>query len=607
MKKELTDLLKVKHARYVSEPHLEKNHPGLLDWILGETDFLEEDVSIAERIFCIHHEITEHPKCPNCGKKVRKWHGAKTSLTSYKHGTCSTSCSKLACTNPNVELPEDVEHPLDEEPRKLSRNLAAVIVARRKVRDMGLDHTQMTSRECLHVAIVGTGNGCAVCGELTTFDDQKMKYRKHCSSKCAANNHDTVSKRKITNLEKYGHENVFGSEEVKETIRQTHLGRRGVDHHAKVEGYKFPKVNREKVAIARKKTTYKSFKRFEDVVVPEFSEEEFLGGGYHKLYEWRCKTCDNVYKSWYHNGTLKECPICNVGTKSEREILEFLGQNKIRTEVRSRKIIPPFEIDIYVPDHKLAIEVNGLYWHSEKVIGTKDHHLNKTLECEKRGIRLIQLFEDEWKIKQKIVKDRLSYVLGLKRSSVIGARKCKITEIDSRSKNSFLSEHHIQEADRSSIKLGAFVNDDLVGVMTFCKQRRALGRKNVIEGQWELSRFATDGKNSYPGLASKMLKRFKETNDWNEIVTYADRRWSQGNVYEQMGFTLSHSSKPNYWYTPDYHVRFHRFNFAKHMLQEKLGDQFDSDLSERENMEKAGYVRIWDCGNLVYVMENDEV
>jgi hypothetical protein len=115
------------------------------------------------------------------------------------------------------------------------------------------------------------------------------------------------------------------------------------------------------------------------------------------------------------------------------------------------------------------------------------------------------------------------------------------------------------------------------------------------EGKWELSRFAT--KASIVGGASKLLKYFIRNYNPKAIISYADRRWSVGNLYEQIGFKCTGTSSPSYWYTKDYRIRLYRYNFRKSILL-KLGA--DPNKTEWEIMQDLGYDRVWDCGTLRY-------
>ena len=439
--------------------------------------------------------------------------------------------------------------------------------------------------------------------------------------------------KKKTNLEKYGVENVFQLEEVKEKIKQTNIEKYGAIRAISREeikekmfstniekyGTKIPSQNYEvkekmKKSISltideranNKKTNFIKNLDLDDLeAVPLFSFEEYKGTAYKNKYLWKCKKCGFEFKYNLYSGRRPKCPICIKSdiffSNQEKELKDFVSSLEINFICNTRSIISPLELDIYIPDHKLAIEYNGLYWHSDQFKG-KEYHLFKTLQCEKLGIQLIHIFEDEWLFKKDIVKARLRNLLG-KNSRRIGARQTTIKEIDPKTKNQFLEKYHIQGKDGSSIKLGAYYEKELIGVMTFSKPRIFMGKK-YKEGLWELSRFATISDTYTPGLAGKMLKYFERNFNWLEIYSYADRRWSQGNLYRQIGFEYDSETKPNYFYANQKDlIRKHRYNYRKSEL--KKFENYNSDKTEFEIMNEAGYLRIYDCGNLKFIKRKD--
>ena len=262
------------------------------------------------------------------------------------------------------------------------------------------------------------------------------------------------------------------------------------------------------------------------------------------------------------------------------------------TRVSDRSLIRPFELDIYIPEKKIAIEYNGLYWHSQRRGKDKKYHLNKTELCEDKGVQLIHIFEDEWIKQPKIVRSRLRNLTG-RVSRKIYARKCIVKEIDNKVKGKFLDRYHIQGNDRSSVKSGLFYKNRLVAVMTFGKSRYS---KTT---QWELIRYCTIGNFRILGGAGKLLKHFEREHSPTSLVSYADRRWSQGKVYKALGFNHSHNSNPNYFYIDGVLKRSSRVKYQKHKLEKLLGE-FDPNLTEYQNMLTNGIDRIWDCGNMVF-------
>lgn len=292
------------------------------------------------------------------------------------------------------------------------------------------------------------------------------------------------------------------------------------------------------------------------------------------------------------------CPACGcITSKQELFVEDILRIGNVEFSRDCRDIITPLELDFYLPDHNLAIECNGLYWHSELWGKDKNYHLNKTNLCRDSGIRLIHIFEDEINNKPDIIKSKLNSILNINKRKLYG-RKCEVREIDSKLKSKFLDKYHLQGNDKSSINLGLFYNNKLVSVMTFSKRRLALGKNLTEEGEYELSRFCGNFHFYIIGGASKLLKYFERKYKPSKIITYADKRWSEGGVYFKLGFTHTHDSKPSYWYIKS-NKRIHRFNFRKSELSKKL-EVFDSKLTEWENMKNNGWSRIWDCGNMVF-------
>lgn len=293
------------------------------------------------------------------------------------------------------------------------------------------------------------------------------------------------------------------------------------------------------------------------------------------------------------NGCIK---CSNNGTSShEIEIKTFIKSLDVKIIENTRKIIKSFELDIYLPDHKIAIEYNGLYWHSE-IYKDKNYHLNKTQLCSEQDIQLIHIFEDEWLNKQDIVKSRLKNILGLTQKRVYG-RKCEIKEVSTKQAREFLINNHLQGYSNSSIRLGLYYENKLVSLMTFGNLRKILGQ-NKKENSYELLRFVNELDTSVIGGADKLFKYFIKNYNPKEVISYADKRWSVGNLYEKLGFEFVHDSKPSYFYIIN-KERKYRFNYRKDLL---VKDGYDKAKSEHDIMLERGIYRIYDSGNKKYIL-----
>lgn len=293
------------------------------------------------------------------------------------------------------------------------------------------------------------------------------------------------------------------------------------------------------------------------------------------------------------------CPMCGVEQNSfqslgETEISDYIKSLNVQTQVNNRTILYPKELDIFIPSHNLAIEYDGIFWHSE--LGGKDrnYHIEKTRKCNEKLIHLIHIFESEWKQSQDLVKSRICSLLG--KNATIYARECVVEELDIDTTRSFLNENHSQGFVSSSISLGLKHQGMLVGVMTFGHPRFAK------DFQWELLRFCCAKFTNVVGGANKLFKCFIRKYNPQSIISYSDKRWNRGTIYPLLGFEYSHTSKPNYFYFlgNDTLTLLNRQKFQKHKLQTTL-EYFDANLTEWENMIMNGYNRIWDCGNDVFV------
>lgn len=343
------------------------------------------------------------------------------------------------------------------------------------------------------------------------------------------------------------------------------------------------------------KRSYERYILKSEYDIPLFSLEEYFDRKNSKAkLKFKCKKCGNEFEAHHDNGFHSRCPKCfplKSISHQEKEIVDFIKSLNMSIEENNRKIINPYELDIVIVDKNIAIEFDGIYWHNSEN-HSKNYHLIKTELCEKQGIQLIHIFENEWNSKQDIVKSRIKNLLGIYDNTVF-ARKCEVKEIDNKSSIEFLDANHIQGGINSSVNLGLFQNDVLISIMTFNKSRFDKTH------EWELARFCNKLGYHIPGAAGKLLKYFERNWKPKSLVSYADRRWSQGKLYTTLGFTIDHISKPDYWYFKDRYVLESRLKYQKHKL-EKILQIFDKDKTEFENMKDNGYHRIFDCGNLVF-------
>lgn len=281
-------------------------------------------------------------------------------------------------------------------------------------------------------------------------------------------------------------------------------------------------------------------------------------------------------------------------------LLDELNIEYIKNDV---EIINPHVLDIYIPSLNLAFAIDGNMTHSELQGKDKKYHIGKSKLCESKGIKLVHIYEDEIEHKFDIVVSRIKN-LCYKSDIMLYARKCKIVELDYKTKHAFLARTHIQGDTNSAINIGLEYDGKLVSVMTFANER-VIYRNANDRNFYELIRFANELNMNVVGSFSKMFKYFIEKYKPNQIKTFADIRWSGVNpektVYFKNGFNFDKITEPSYWYMDKtkYLERKHRFNFTKHNIITRH-PELDTSKTEWVLMQELQYDRIWDCGTLKF-------
>jgi hypothetical protein len=312
----------------------------------------------------------------------------------------------------------------------------------------------------------------------------------------------------------------------------------------------------------------------------------------------KCTVCGNLWEATPNNtiGNLSGCPVCaknKLRSNSEEELTKFIQSVYPGwVELNDRSILGGKELDILLPDLGIAIEFNGTYWHREALVG-RNYHLNKTIGVENFGYRLIHINEDEWIHKQHIVKSRLESLVGT--SVKIAARKCVIRQVSPDDASLFLVANHIQGTCVSKYRYGLYLDSRLVAIMTF-----GTPRFNSVYN-YELLRYCSILGSTVIGGASKLLRAFTKSNI-GTIISYADRRWSTGNLYMKLGFRFSHFTDPSYRYYKGLD------SLSRHQCQKHLLVQqgYDINSTEVEIMQHRGYHRVFDCGNSAWVLEDNK-
>lgn len=322
-----------------------------------------------------------------------------------------------------------------------------------------------------------------------------------------------------------------------------------------------------------------------------------------------------VYKKFDELGFNMEDVFDVSSSMFEKEIKAFLDKNNISYKTHNRDIIAPLELDFFLPNFNIAIEINGAFFHNSSIQTGHNqppkerlYHQNKSLLCEKKGIRLIHIFE--WELYKQNIDKTLSFlesVLHIKQKRVF-ARKCTLQDISSKKANEFYEKHHLQgKTSNCKYNYGLFYNNELIACMSFSKRKE----------EFFLARFCSESGIEVVGGASKLFSYFIKTVNPTIIISFSDITKMSGKVYEILGFKIEEITAPSYWWFKNINNIYWRRDCQKQYMHKLPG--FDPNYkylehkkddfwkrSEKEIMESKRYIQIFDSGMRKHVWRKEE-
>ena len=545
-----------------------------------------------EKLYCYLYDIFTIPKCQNqsCNNFV-KFMGFNKGYRSY----CSVKCKNSDINNKNnIKNSLIAKYGVDN-PMKSSLILNKVKNTK-KNRYGDENFTNLTQTKLT---------------KKNRYNDEYYNNRKKAQEtslkKYGKKNYTNRKKAKETSLEKYGIEYFNNREKAKKTFLAKY-NNEYFNNREKAIGTCLDKYGVKCYSQSnefKNKIFFKTLQRWVDKLNIDINDLEYHNDNFiihnfckkHKSFEINRYVLKNRIKYGIEN----ICTICNPinehSSIKEYELKDFI-ENELKIKIEKTKIDNK-EIDIYIPDNKLGIEFDGLYWHSDLFLD-KNYHLNKTELCEKAGIQLLHIFENEWIYKKNIVKSIIKSKLGFFNKRIY-ARKCKIKELNTKQAIDFLNKNHIQGAINSKYKIGLFYDNELISIMTFGKKRIALGNKENSDDKYEMLRFCNKLDTQVIGGASKLLNYFIKKYKPQSIISYANRRYSNGNLYNKLGFEFIGNTIPNYWYFKSHeYILYHRFKFRKDIL---IKNGYDLNKNEAQIMAELGYYKIYDCGQMKFELK----
>jgi hypothetical protein len=482
---------------------------------------------------------------------------------------------------------------------------------------------QLTFAEMIYLFYHNMDNPpvCRICGGKTKFIGYTKGYREFCSYKCMNSCKDIQERKKQTSLKNYGTTNPMQSEEVRKRLADTNIQRYGVENafqskelmkRAKqtcLEKYGTEYANqseevKKKIAEAKRQNILNKY--------PNIVLIESTGDGVDiytmECHDINCDKCTNggfkISSNTLYDRMRRGVELCTTkyppgthikNTSIEKFVHDLLDEHNIKYETNNRKILSGKEIDIYIPSKRIAIECNGVYWHS---MYDSSYHYEKWKKCQELNIQLLTIWEDWITTKPEIVKSIILSKLGIYKYSV-GASKCKVKKVDSNEAKKFLNENHIQGFCSSTYKYGLYYQDELLSLMTFGRSRKSI--MGDSKDGWELLRFCNKLNTHVVGGAERLLTHFCQDHPTGDIISFASHDISNGNLYEKLNFDKVNETHSSYWYVHNQtHQRFHRSSFMKKDLVRK---GYDPSLTEEQIMMQTDYLRIYDSGQSKYILK----
>ena len=329
----------------------------------------------------------------------------------------------------------------------------------------------------------------------------------------------------------------------------------------------------------------------------EFSPDEVTVGS-EKTVLINCseQDCDNIIYTYPYvlsrtiNKTHFICSSCQ-GSSGEKEIASLIESWGIVPVLHDRLILQGKELDIYIPEKKIAIEYNGVYWHSNSTNKDKMYHYNKWKKCHEKEIQLITIWEDDWRDKRDLVEKMLEYKLGLYQQEKIFARSTQTATLTEKEAKVFLDENHIQGHVKGCKHYGLMYHNDIVAILSVKKTKNEM----IID------RYATSS--SVVGGFTKLLSYAVKNNPGIEkVVTFSDHTVSNGDLYSKNGFVIDKELPPDYMYVYK-QSRYHKSNFRKSRFRDDDSLLYEPHMTETELAKLNGIPWIWDAGKTRWVLE----
>lgn len=431
-----------------------------------------------------------------------------------------------------------------------------------------------------------SGKGCSSCGRERSNEDIK--------SRMMLSGDEFINRANEVHGDKYDYSLVdYKDTRTKIEIICKEHGKFLQSPNKHIQGRGCPICGRERTIEHNFLTLDDFIERARNVHGDRYDYSKSLYTGADNKLEIICEKHGKFEQTPHNHLKGTNCPSCGASiSKPEIKLKDFIRSfYKGEIITNSKNIIPPMELDIFVPTLNLAIEFNGGYWHSEK-FKDKNYHLHKYNLCKSKGIRLVSIWEWEYlKDRDKIENFIKNLILEKKK---LFARKLNIKEVDVNTQREFLDINHLQGYIPCTLALGLYKEDELVQLMT-------LRIKNKKDKLFEIGRLATKTGFTVVGGSKRLFKHLLSLVDFETIISYNNMDKFTGDTYESLGMNFESISIPYGW------IRNLEYLSRYATQKSKLIKQgYNKNLSESEIMRNEGFEKIYFTGVSKFVLKKEK-
>lgn len=285
--------------------------------------------------------------------------------------------------------------------------------------------------------------------------------------------------------------------------------------------------------------------RLQGIVTPLFCSAEYAGSSRKNQYEWQCDQCGTAFTDHVDSGRVPRCTSCYPAhtSQAQRQLLLLLQHWSVPVISADRTILSGRELDLLLPHHALAVEFNGLYWHSER-FRSSDFHVNKHLDCAAQGLELIQIWEDHWRQRQPQVLHQLRQRLQL--TPVWSADQCAVVDITAAECQQLTDQWQVHAVLPADSAVALMYAQQPVAVLSF---------QRIADHSWQLLTYASAG--TVQSGAQLLFSSWCQQHQPSTVTAHSARCWPQNQLFASLAFeqvTAQVHNRQCWWVRADQRV-----------------------------------------------------